>query len=95
MLGVGLADQIADEAQVERALQVPVEVVRRDEVLQRHGRQRSERPLLGSHHGGRSFRVAGQQRERHPRTGPGLFQQAGPVSAKADDLHDCRVVTHK
>jgi hypothetical protein len=31
---------------------VPVEVVVRDEVLQRHRRQRGERPRLRPHHGG-------------------------------------------
>ena len=68
-LGVGVPDQIAHEGQVERALQVAIEVVRRDQVLQRHRRQsgpkaRSFVPIIA----GRSCTPAGQPKERHPLT---------------------------
>ena len=37
--------------EVERALDLAIEVVLRDEVLQRHVLQRSKQPQLDSHHG--------------------------------------------
>jgi hypothetical protein len=50
-IGVRALDQIANEAQIERLLQLPREVVRGHQVLQRHRRQRPKRPLLDPHHG--------------------------------------------
>jgi hypothetical protein len=48
--GIPLAWPVAHEAQIERRFQVAVEVVGGDQLLQRHRRQRGERPRLGPHH---------------------------------------------
>ena len=50
VLGVGVPHQVAHEARVERALQMAIEVVRRDEFLQRDGRQRGKDALFRPHH---------------------------------------------
>jgi hypothetical protein len=48
--GAALAQPVADEVEVERAFEVAVAAVGRDQVGQRHRRQRGDRPLVRSHH---------------------------------------------
>ena len=49
-LRVGLPNQVAHEAEIERALQMAVEVVRGNEVLQRDRRERGKDAGLRPHH---------------------------------------------
>src|SRR3712207_9574466 len=48
---VGWTHQVADEAQVQLGLNVPVEIVGRDQVLDGAVTERGEAPCLGPHHG--------------------------------------------
>ena len=49
---VQLSRPVAHEAQIQRPFQMAVEVVGRDELLQRHGRQGAEGARLDPHHSG-------------------------------------------
>lgn len=60
---IAVSDQIPYEAQVKRPLQVPVEVVCRHQILQRHRWQRGKIPVLGAHHGQRFLPHCGSAEE--------------------------------
>ena len=88
---VGITHQVAHEAQVERAFQMAIEVIWRNQIFKRDGGQRTKRRSFVPIIAGRSFRQAGQQRERHPliRQAPfstrwNVFGPARPHRARAD-----------
>jgi hypothetical protein len=59
--GVGVPHQVADEGEIQHAIEVAVEVIGRDQVLQRDGVARGDLAHLQPHHHGVSSLRASQE----------------------------------